>query len=155
MYIIKIRNSISIKFFGGFQKKKKKCGGSLGIAIYSLNNFTVYMIWNQSFLSPTISQRRIGLSERGNWDGWRNKQNQNKLNSKKRERREKQANQEDSTMVETMAVESGPIKVMIYADGCSRIRMRKFAETSFLDGPKVGHSCSLFGMEDVGLEWIL
>ena len=58
-------------------------------------------------------------------------------------------------MVETMAVESGPIKVMIYADGCSRIRMRKFAETSFLDGPKVGHSCSLFGMEDVGLEWIL
>ena len=45
------------------------------------------------------------------------KKNQNKLNSRKRERREKQANQEDSTMVETMAVESGPAKVMIYADG--------------------------------------
>ena len=32
--------------------------------------------------------------------------------------------------------------------------MRKFAEISFLDGPEVGHSCSLFGMEDVGPEWI-
>ena len=56
-------------------------------------------------------------------------------------------------MVETMAVESGPTKVMIYAEGCSGIRMRKFAEINFLDGPKVGHSYSLFGMEDVGLEW--
>ena len=55
-------------------------------------------------------------------------------------------------MVETMAVESDPIKVMICADGCSGIRMRKFAEIYFLDGPKVGHSYSLFGMEDVGLE---
>ena len=57
-------------------------------------------------------------------------------------------------MVETMVVESGPIKVTIYADGCPGIRMRKFAEISFLDGPEVGHSCSLFGMEDMGLEWI-
>ena len=57
-------------------------------------------------------------------------------------------------MVETMAVEPGPIKVAIFADGCSGIRMRKFTEISFLDGPEVGHSCSLFGGEDMGLDWI-
>ena len=112
------------------------------------------MIWNQSFLSPTISQRIIGLSKREKWDGGRKKHNQNKLNSKNIERREKQVDQEDSTMVETMAVESGPIKVAIFADGCSGIRMRKFTEISFLDGPEVGHSRSLFGGEDMGLEWI-
>ena len=105
------------------------------------------MIWNQSFLYPTISQRRIGLSKREKWDGGRKKHNQNKLNSKNIERREKQVDQEDSTMVETMAVESGPIKVAIFADGCSGIRMRKFTEISFLDGPEVGHSRSLFGGE--------
>lgn len=43
-----------------------------------------------------------------------------KLNSKKIERREKQAYKEDSTMMETMAVELGLIKVMICVDGWSR-----------------------------------